>query len=291
MGAAAEAVDAEPATGLQAATTQRPEADDARAQQRREGVIVIPVRQPVRVPGIDHDVLRVAAVGVPSGVLRCGAEVLGAAQAEPAATAGVPQPGNPSAVAGAEGGHSVTSGGHHTDHLVSRCHTATVHRKVALRDVQVGPAHTADVDLDQDFVLTRLGDGPLDPDQPMPTDRAGFRHGPAPHRAFDAHRPSLATPPPGCSRCPEPGDQRRSGDESVPQMRSAPARPPAQRIRQCDEPATASDHPCGPETVAGPGEAGCLGPVVSHRAARLPAVLGRHRISGGRRVPCRPGSR
>src|SRR5881227_3273944 len=92
----------------------------------------------------------VATVGVPAGVAGLWAEVLSTAEAELAVPAGVSQPRDADTVADGELVAALgAEPGDLADHLVSWDHSRSVHRKVALGDVQIGAAHPARVHRDE----------------------------------------------------------------------------------------------------------------------------------------------
>ncbi len=208
MGAAAEAVDAERAARGQRGTQQRVIADDARAQQRRQFLVAISARQRQREVRGDGGEFGIAAVGVPAGVARVRAQVLRAAQAEPATPAGVAQPGDPHAVPDRETPGAVPGSHHLGDHLVPGRHPRPVHRQIPLRDVQVRPAHPAGQHPYQQFPRARVGTrGGRPPHRPA-RDRTGTFHPPHPHvvppsfvvpTSLAAGGPPVTGPSPGVS--------------------------------------------------------------------------------------------
>ena len=75
---AAKSVDPQASAGRQLAAAQRAVANDARAQQRRRFDIAEPLGDGVGVILVDHDVLRIPPVDVPTRERRCEAQVLAA---------------------------------------------------------------------------------------------------------------------------------------------------------------------------------------------------------------------
>ena len=143
VGRRAEAVDAQPTAGRQLRTPQRPPADDAGAQQRRQFGVRVAVRQAVGEVGRRDGVLGVPAVGVPARVARVRAEVLGPAPAVPALPAGVAQPGDAGQITLGPAGHAGADRGHLPDDLVAGHDLRPVRREVTLDHVQVGAADRA----------------------------------------------------------------------------------------------------------------------------------------------------
>jgi hypothetical protein len=180
--AAAEAVDPEPATGRQLGPEQRPIADDAGAQQRRQFGIGVSRGQPVDITGWCRDEFGVAAVGVPAGVARIRAEVLRAPEAESAAAAGVPEPGHPDPIADGDVRICVFADCHHLAHyLMAGDDARSVNRQVALVDVEVRATHAARPYGDQHFVGTGRRDLDGAEFERTAPDRRGLTHPPCAH--------------------------------------------------------------------------------------------------------------
>lgn len=177
-----EAVDAQPAARRQRTAAQRPVADDARAQQRRQLGRVLPVGERIGVVRRDEGRRGEAAVGVPAGVPGGRAEVLAAGAAVPAPAAGAPQPGPAGPVADPEPGDRVAGGGHPADDLVPRYGLRAPRRQVPLGQVQIRTADPARLDVEQQ--LPRAGFRQRAPYRRQRTggDRAGPVDGPAGHR-------------------------------------------------------------------------------------------------------------
>ncbi len=157
VGGRAEAVDPEPATGWQFSPAQGPEADDARAQQRRQLSVGIAARQPVGVVGADDGVLGVAAVRVPAGVAGRRAQVLRAAPAITAGAVGLPQPGDAKAVTDGNSVDPATDRVDIADDFVSGDGTGPARPQVTFGEVQVGAADTAGRNLQPDLAGSRFG--------------------------------------------------------------------------------------------------------------------------------------
>ncbi len=182
VGAAAEAVEAEPAVLGEGGTEQGAVADDAGAEQRGERGVADAAGQRVGEGGGDGGVLRVAAVGVPAGVAGGGAEVLVAAPAEAAGAVGGAEPGDAHPVTDGVAVHVRPGGGDHADHLVPRGDVRPVHGQVALGDVQVGAADPAGADVHQEFAGARGGHGFLHVSQGLSLHRPRFADLPRVHR-------------------------------------------------------------------------------------------------------------
>ena len=130
----------------------------------------------------DSGEFSVSAVGVPAGVARLRAEILLLADAELAPPAGMPQPGYADAVADGELVAGIRADfGDLADHLVAWDHARSMHRQVALGDVQIGAAHTAGMHGDEE--ITRSGPRYLDGDavQWMSGHRARLTNPPRAH--------------------------------------------------------------------------------------------------------------
>jgi hypothetical protein len=153
--AGAESVEPEtPPTGHMGAE-EGPVADDAGAQQRGCLGVAQAVGEPVAERLGHGGVLGEASVGVPARVLRGRAQVLAAAATPPTGATGTPQPGDADPVTQGEPLRACTPCHHVADHLVSGDPAGGPGRQVAVREVQVGAAHTARTHRDDDLVLRR----------------------------------------------------------------------------------------------------------------------------------------
>src|SRR5260370_5756378 len=126
VGAVAESVQSEPAAGRQRCAQQRPVADDPGAQQ--------PVGERRR----HGRVLCVAAVSVPARVERVRAQILIAPAAVGAGPVGMPQPRDADPVPYGVVGNAVAQCRYRAHDHVTRRDVLTVHRQIALADMQVG---------------------------------------------------------------------------------------------------------------------------------------------------------
>ena len=163
VGGGPEAVDAETPTGRQLGAAEGTKADDAGAQQRCRLFVAEAVGKGQGVGLVDHRELGVAAVVVPAGEPRGGAEVLVTADAPAAAPARVAQPGDPGALARLEAGGTRPDRIDDADDLVTGNDAPTPRLDVALGEVEVGAAHAARRDADADLARsghrTRSADG------------------------------------------------------------------------------------------------------------------------------------
>ena len=105
-----------------------------------------------RPPGAHQHPLREAAVAVPAGEDSALAEVLATAPAEPAATAGAPEPGDARPLANAPPGGLRPRRLHRADDLVAGHHREPAGGEVAARELEVGAAHSAGLDAQQQLV-------------------------------------------------------------------------------------------------------------------------------------------
>ena len=171
--------------GGTAGAAQRPVADDAGAQQRGGLLVGEPLGQAVGEPLVDEAGVGVAAVGVPAGELRGGAQVLVAPPAVPAGAVGAAQPGDADPLArrrtASRRGRRASTAPTTSWPGVTR---GPAGRQVALRQVQVGAADPAAGHPHPHLPRPGLGQRPLDPAQ-----RPG------------ADRPRAARPPTPAPRC------------------------------------------------------------------------------------------
>ena len=181
VGAAAEAVDAEPAAWRDAAAAQRAVADDPGTQQGCRVFVVERVRQGVGVCLVGDARVRIPAVEVPTGELRRGAEVLVAAPAVGAAAVGARQPRHADPVTDPETVRTGSHGIDQPDDLVAGDGARPVRREVALGQVQVRPADPTAGDADEYLPGSGHRGRPLDPDQRAGVDRTRRVDHPRPH--------------------------------------------------------------------------------------------------------------
>jgi hypothetical protein len=133
--------------------------------------------------------LRVASIVVIAGEVRADAKILVAPRAESTNSAGATEPGNSDTRSDVESRSGVAASNDRSHDLVTGNDVVSVHRKVSLDDVEVGPAHTAGPDLDEH--LTGAGNRRLSVREPngIPLEGAGGRdlprlHGSHPHRSL-----------------------------------------------------------------------------------------------------------
>ena len=180
--AAAKPVQPQPAAGRQRGPLQRPIADDAGAQQRRQLTVAVAAWQMMGESRRDRCEFSVAAVAIPTGVAGIRAQVLVAASAVRAYAAGVPQPGYPDPVADVELVTRVRADlDDLADHLVAGGYLFPVHGKVALGDVQIGPAYPACAHGNQEFGRPGPRHRRADVFQRLGVDRTGPTHPPRMH--------------------------------------------------------------------------------------------------------------
>jgi hypothetical protein len=151
VGRGAESVDAESAARLDFTQLERPIADDARAEKRRGLGIAEDRRNRVREALRHHRVVGEAAVGVIAAELGMLAEVLASALTRLAESTGVAQPRDAHTVAGLEAPCARAPALDSTDDLMARHDRWPDERELALDDVQIGAAHAARADADQDL--------------------------------------------------------------------------------------------------------------------------------------------
>ena len=151
MGRRPEAEEPEAAAGLDAAQAQRPEADDAGAEERRRLDVAHPAGEGEREVAPGGDPLGVAAVDGPPAEVGQLAQVLAAGSALPAPPAGAGQPREPHPLAGSRDP---------PDDLMPGDHGSLSHLDVARHDLKVCPAHATGRHLDDH--LAGAGDGIVD---------------------------------------------------------------------------------------------------------------------------------
>jgi hypothetical protein len=135
--------------------------------------------------------LRVASIVVIAGEVRADAKVLVAPRAESAYSAGSTEPGNSDTGSDIESRCGLAASNNRSHDLVPGNDVVSVHRKVSLDDVEVGPAHTAGTDLDEH--LTGAGNRRFSVREPngIALEGAGGRdlprlHESHPHRSLES---------------------------------------------------------------------------------------------------------
>ena len=171
MAEAAEADDADPVALLRPPVAERRIGGDAGAQERRRGGEVELRGEAERERLVDDDPLRVAAVGggLPvhlGAVVGEGgaalAELLEPAPARVAAAAGVHHAADAGEISGAEPLHPRAHARHLSDDLVARHHREERAAPLVADLVEVGVAHAAERDVDDDVPRTGLAAGELE---------------------------------------------------------------------------------------------------------------------------------
>ena len=127
---------------------QRTPADQAGAQQRRDGDIVAGLAERKTITGIRDEMRGKAAVARVTGEARAVAEVFPAASAIGTFAAGIAQPGNADPFANFQGCDPGTECIHPADHLMAGHDRIGDVRQFSIDDMQIGPAHAAGGDLD-----------------------------------------------------------------------------------------------------------------------------------------------
>ena len=136
---------------------QRTVADEPRAQQRRRGNVVVFVWNREAITLVGERVFGIAAVEVIAGEARVVAQVFVAARAVAAFAAGVAQPRHADAVADIEAfGRRAFFGDDADDFMPGNDRQLAV-SEVAIDDVQIGAAHAAGANLDQQLIGRGLG--------------------------------------------------------------------------------------------------------------------------------------
>ena len=147
-----EPVEAEPLAV--AGQAQRPEPDQAGAQERRSLKVRVSLRDREGEALVDCGQLGVAAVNVVAGEPCPQTEVLAAREAVAALTVRPTEPGDADAVAFPEAIRAVSPRDHRSDHLVPRDERQLGTVELPVDDVEVGAAHPARVDADQHIAVT-----------------------------------------------------------------------------------------------------------------------------------------
>ncbi len=155
MRSRAEAVDAEALA--RTSELQRAVADQPGAEQRRGFGVAIAVRNRKHVACVGHGVLGIAAVDLVAGEARMVAEIFGALAAIGACAVGIAEPRHADAHPRSEALDAVAQGLDAPDDLVPEHERKLRLRELAVEDMQVGAAHPARRDLDQDLVRARSG--------------------------------------------------------------------------------------------------------------------------------------
>jgi hypothetical protein len=194
MSAPAEAVDTEPTANRHLGAPEGSVPDDARAQQRRRVLVVHGGRKAVGESFVDDAKVGVATVAIPSGECRLDAEVLGAAPAIGAAAVDRAQPRHADPVADREPTGSRPERLDLSHDLVSRSDTGPARGQVTLGEMQVGAAHAATRDPDQDVGRRRLRPITIDSPKRPGIDRPRSVDHPGPHQLLPIRsRPPTAT--------------------------------------------------------------------------------------------------
>ncbi len=130
---------------------QRAPADQAGAQQRRDGDIVAGLAERKAITGVRDEMRGKAAVARVAGEARAVAEVFPAAPAIGTFAAGIAQPGNADPLANPKRGHTGPKRVHPADHLMAGDDRIGDVRQFSIDDMQIGPAHAAGTHLDAHF--------------------------------------------------------------------------------------------------------------------------------------------
>ena len=178
MGGGAEAVDAETrqlAAERLAGELERAVADQPGAEQRRRLRVAIGWRQLEAVARVGDGVLGIAAVDLVAGEARVVAEILLAAAAIEARAVGRAEPRHADAVADGEALDARAERRDLADDLVAENERQLGMRQLAVDDVQIGAAHAAGRDLDEDLVRPGHGHRKLGkPAAAGPADRTSW---------------------------------------------------------------------------------------------------------------------
>ena len=146
MSGGAEAIDAEMLS--LARHHQRAPADQAGAQQRRNGDVVARLAERKAIAGVRDKVGGKPSVARVAGEERAIAQILLAASAIGTFAAGIAEPGNADALADFKRRYALAERLHSADHLVPRNDGIGDVRQFSIHDMQIGPAHAASADLD-----------------------------------------------------------------------------------------------------------------------------------------------
>ena len=164
MGRGAEAVNAETrqlAAERLAGMLERAVADQSGAEQRRRLGVAIGGRQLEAVARVGDGVFGIAAVDLVAGEERVVAQILLAAAAIEAGAVGMSEPRHADAVVDGEAGDAGAKRRHVTHDLMTENERQLGLRQLAVEDVEIGAAHPASGDLDEDLLGSRLGNGQL----------------------------------------------------------------------------------------------------------------------------------
>ena len=124
---------------------QRTPADQARAQQRRDGDIVTGLAERKAITGVRDEMRGKAAIARVAGESRAVAEIFPAAPAIGTFAAGITKPGNADPFTDTKRGHAEPERIHPTDHLMAGHDRIGDVRQFSIDDMQIGPAHAAGV--------------------------------------------------------------------------------------------------------------------------------------------------
>jgi hypothetical protein len=160
VGGGAEAIETEAPAPLDRGAPQGPEADHAGTQQRRGLHIAEDLRDGIRKRLEDADLLGVTSVLVPAGKGRRPAQILTPLEAVQARTTALVEPREPDALPFLETIGSAAASQDASNHLMTGRDPLAHGRKLSLHHVEVGSAHPADGNPDDDLPLfgLRLGD-------------------------------------------------------------------------------------------------------------------------------------
>src|SRR5205823_8007731 len=183
MRRSSEAIDAEATARWQSSLAQRAVADDARAQQWRDGSVGEGLRKAIGVCLRYDGKVRVATIGVPAREHGLHAQVLATGDAEAARSACRPQPCNTDPITNCEAGGIASPLDNSADNLMTGNGSRAVRLQIALGEVQVRPAHRARGHADENLAGARTGIRALTQAQRSAVDRAGLLDPPRSHPA------------------------------------------------------------------------------------------------------------
>ena len=184
-GRRAEPEEPEPAVRLDAADPQCAIPDDASAEQRRRGNVVDLLRQPHRDVCSGARELGKAAIAIPAGEDRQGAQVLAAFAAEPADAACPGEPRDSRPVSGHPALDVRARRLDAPDDLMPEDDRQLPRCEIALGELKVGSAHAARRDTQEQLARSGLGHRELSQDEWITGDRARPIENEGAHRAHD----------------------------------------------------------------------------------------------------------
>jgi hypothetical protein len=138
-------------------STKGPVADDSGAQERSGLLVAEGGGNGVGIAFVYYYVVGIAPIEVPPGEEGGDAQILPSGHTEPAHSTGLSQPGHTDSVSWAEADRARSEFVDDADHLVAWDNSIMIGRQITLRQVEIGAAHPADLDMEAD--VTRLGDG------------------------------------------------------------------------------------------------------------------------------------